>query len=364
MRAIENLPATMADPLEVSLGPAEKIQWYQSPIEKETLYRLMKRSDWHGFRQAGLTLLLLATTGGVVFYASRQLSWPWVVAALYLHGTFYAFTALGTASHELCHRTVFKTRFWNEWFLRVFSFLGWFNYCWFRSSHVKHHQVTVHSGLDLEVILPKKFGWKEVLYMFTVNVTGLTGIYTVFRNAIRHSLGILEGEWEQRIFPESNPKLRRELFNWARCMLLGHLVLAGLFIYFQIWIMLLVVTFAPFYATWLGMLCVFPQHAGLSSNVPDFRLCCRTMILHPFLSFLYWQMNYHTEHHMYAAVPFYQLKHLHKALKADMPPPPRGLWATWKQLRCVLHRQHEDPNYVFVPVLPIRNSPLNPLTRE
>lgn len=43
------------------------------------------------------------------------------------------------------------------------------------------------------------------------------------------------------------------------------------------------------------------QHAGLSDNVPDFRLCCRTMILNPFFRFLYWHMNYHTEHHMYAA---------------------------------------------------------------
>ena len=36
--------------------------------------------------------------------------------------------------------------------------------------------------------------------------------------------------------------------------------------------------------------------------------------------FFYWNMNYHVEHHMYAAVPYYNLPKLRKAI--------RGLFAT------------------------------------
>ncbi|MGY8902743.1 MAG: fatty acid desaturase, partial [Flavobacteriales bacterium] len=31
--------------------------------------------------------------------------------------------------------------------------------------------------------------------------------------------------------------------------------------------------------------------------------------------FLYWHMNWHTEHHLYAGVPCYNLKKLHQAVK-------------------------------------------------
>ena len=41
--------------------------------------------------------------------------------------------------------------------------------------------------------------------------------------------------------------------------------------------------------------------------------------------FLYWHMNYHIEHHMYAAVPCYRLGRLHRAIRHELPPlPPRA----------------------------------------
>ena len=58
------------------------------------------------------------------------------------------------------------------------------------------------------------------------------------------------------------------------------------------------ITLAPFYGGGLQWLCNNTQHIGLQDDVPDFRLCCRTVILNPVVSFLYWRMNYHTEHHM------------------------------------------------------------------
>ena len=63
----------------------------------------------------------------------------------------------------------------------------------------------------------------------------------------------------------------------------------------------------------------------MTDNTPDYRINTRTIALNPVLAFLYWQMNYHIEHHMYAAVPFYNLPELHRIVKHDMPAPCQGI---------------------------------------
>ena len=62
----------------------------------------------------------------------------------------------------------------------------------------------------------------------------------------------------------------------------------------------------------------------LQDDVPDFCLCTRTVLLNPFVRFLYWHVNYHIEHHMYAAVLCSNLGKLHQAIKRDTPKPARG----------------------------------------
>ena len=63
-------------------------------------------------------------------------------------------------------------------------------------------------------------------------------------------------------------------------------------------------------------------------------------------------MNYHTEHHMYAAVPCYKLGKLHKLIRQDLPHCPRGLIETWTQIAEIQRKQRIDPDYQFVAELP------------
>jgi fatty acid desaturase len=63
-------------------------------------------------------------------------------------------------------------------------------------------------------------------------------------------------------------------------------------------------------------------------------------------------MQYHVEHHMFPAVPFYNLPRLRKAIEHDLPPAPHGLRATWKELVPILKRQRREPGYFFAPKLP------------
>ena len=334
-----------------------RIAWYRTPIDPETLKRLTERSDVAGFAQMLTQLLLTAGTGTLAYVAWWH--WPWYVtlAACYLHVTIYAFLGLSGAGHELCHNTPFKTRALNDFFLHLVSFLSYTNFIHFRASHEKHHAWTVHSGIDLEVQLPLRYQPRDVPLMFTVNPLHC---WYVITTTLRHARGILEGEWEQRIFPERKAKQKQAMFRWARILLLGHLLLAGVFIYCRQWPLLVLVTFAPFCGGWLNFLCGFTQHAGLQPSVPDFRLCCRTVLLNPITRFLYWHMNYHVEHHMYAAVPFYKLGALRQALADDLPPAYPGLWAAWQDIRAFMRAQKTDPTYYYTPPLPERSVPHDP----
>ena len=95
------------------------------------------------------------------------------------------------------------------------------------------------------------------------------------------------------------------------------------------------------------------MHCGLRDNVPDFRKCVRSITLDPISTFLYWRMNWHTEHHMYAGVPCYNLKKLYRVIAADMPQP-RTLIGAWREMRDIWRRQQQDPGYQFDTPVPQR----------
>jgi fatty acid desaturase len=141
--------------------------------------------------------------------------------------------------------------------------------------------------------------------------------------------------------------------NWARCIRIGHglilvgSVLAAVFVHPRFLMLPLLISCVGVYGSWLFFLCNKTQHIGLQDNVPDFRLCCRTSTLNPIVQFLYWHMNYHIEHHMYAAVPCYKLGQLHRAIKHDLPPCPRGILATWKEIAAIQKTQEKDPQYQY-----------------
>ena len=323
------------------------IPWYRVRIEKETMKELNKRSDWMGFLQTGGYLGLLALTATAAWLVRDRLYL--LLPTLFLFGTFHAFLINGF--HELVHNSVFKTRWLNTFFLWIFSFFGWYNHHMFWASHGQHHKFTLHPPDDLEVVLPVELTLKGFLKFAFVDPWRL---YDAMKRTIRLSLGLLEGEWENHLFPPDEVEKRRRLFNWARILLVGHALIISFSIYFGLWLLPILTTFASFYGAWLFYLCNNTQHVGLKDNVPDFRLSCRTIILNPFVRFLYWHMNYHTEHHMYAVVPCYSLGKLHKLIKHELPQPTRGLVATWKEIIAILKKQKADPEYQHVPQLPTR----------
>jgi len=334
----------------------QAVSWHRTPIEPRELKRLHQRSDLRGLVQTLGYLALLAATGGMAFFSAGRLPWPGVLGLVFLHGTVFAFLPNGV--HELGHGTVFRTKWLNRLFDGVLSFLGWINFEMFEASHAMHHRYTLHPPDDLEVVLPLRV---MVSHFFRQGFVNPVAAFHTLRGAILVAGGRLQttvagadlgNEWMQTLFPASEPEKRTKPIRWARVLLAGHGLILAVSVYFHLWMLPVVTTLAPFYGSWLFFLCNNTQHIGLRDNVPDFRLCCRTFTLNPLVGFLYWHMNYHIEHHMYAAVPCYNLARLHASIRHDLPPCRHGLVSTWRGIAEIQRRQDADPSYQYAAPLP------------
>ena len=78
------------------------------------------------------------------------------------------------------------------------------------------------------------------------------------------------------------------------------------------------------------------QHIGLADNVIDHRLNTRTVYMNPISRFIYWNMNYHVEHHMFPMVPYHALPRLHELIKHDLPEPNPSMWHAYREVWPVL----------------------------
>ena len=333
-----------------------RIKWYKTSVEKDELRKLTQRSDVKGFIQAGSFLVIYLFTVSLSCYFFLRQQWVAMVITCYIHSMFHGFIGMGASVHELSHYTPFKTKRLNEFFYRLFSFLTWNNPIHFRESHMKHHQYTVHKGLDKEVILePIALSWRDFVGWFTFDYKWF---WKIMKPNIAHFFGNADVDfffWDP-LFPEDDPK-RQKMVNWARFMVVGHLILLGIFIYFKLWVLIYTVTFGYFFATLLVHGCEIQQHLGLQDSVPDWRICAYTVKFNPLMSYLYWNMNYHIEHHMYAGVPFYNLPKFHKLLAHDLPPQFESYLSTIKHVLSIQQQQRSDRNYRFMPEFPATANP-------
>jgi fatty acid desaturase len=329
----------------------QKINWYRTPLDKDLLKKLTKRSDLRGLLQAGSFLFMYAGFIALAVYLFLRQLWLPMAVVCYFHAIFVDYMGMEAAVHEMSHGTPFKTKWLNEVFYRIFSFLTWNNYLHFRISHMKHHQYTAYRGIDKEVIIEKApYTFLDYVSWFTFDVKKFKMI--MFTN-IAHFFGNGNADfffWDP-LLPEGDEQ-RRKMIRWARIMVIGHIVLLAAFIYFQLWILIFLVTFSYFFATFLSHGTVIIQHHGLCPNRPDWRVICHTVKTGPLMSYLYWRMNFHIEHHMYAAVPFFNLKELSKAVAHDLPVPPKGFFAGLKRIRKIHKRQRTEPEYCFVAEFP------------
>ena len=334
-----------------------RVQWYRCPVDPNRLRELMKRSDLQGWFHSIGNLLLVAGTGlTVYFFWSRQI-WIGCIISLFVHGTIGSFFR-GLATHELNHGTVFRTKWLNRFFLYLYAILSWDNPFDYAVSHTYHHRYTLHPKGDREAVLPAKLAFKFtlMLQLFSLNIwnkrrsLGTGGVLPVLIDFLLTSVGVIDGEWVRATFADQ-PKERAKSIWWARIVLIFHGSVITLSVIQGQWMLPVIVCLFPFIGNWLTFFVGMPMHSGLRDNITDFRKCVRSITLNPFVEFIYWHMNWHTEHHMYAGVPCYNLKKLYDEIADDMPMP-RSLISAWREMRQTWKQQKIDPDYQYDTPIP------------
>ncbi|MBI3672850.1 MAG: fatty acid desaturase [Rhizobiales bacterium] len=215
---------------------------------------------------------------------------------------------------------------------------------YYRWSHTRHHTHTLIVGKDPEIAAPRP---PNVVAQF-LDFFFIRDGYVQLTRLLRNASGDLTEDGKHFV-----PDTERAKVVWASRLYL--LIIAAVIAWClaaQSILPALFVVLPRFYGGFFSQAFNLTQHAGLNEDVRDHRLNTRTVYMNPVFDFLYANMNYHIEHHMFPMVPFYRLAELHQMIKADCPPAYPSLWSAWREMVPALIRQRREPAWYVVRQLP------------
>lgn len=315
-------------------------QWYHSDVPRKVMKGLMKRSDTAATRDTviWLGLMLVTALGGVLTWGT----W-WCVPFFAVYGVLYG-SACDSRWHECGHGTAFKTQWKNDWVYFIASFMVMRNPVAWRWSHARHHTDTIIVGRDPEIALMRPPDIARMALAFV----GLPDVFQHFGVLMRQATGQLT-EAEANYIPES--ELPKVAF-WARIFVAIHGVALLWALLSWSWLPLVLIGGPRIYGTWHMVMVGLLQHGGLAEDVLDHRLNSRTVYMNPVSRWLYWNMNYHVEHHMFPMVPYHALPDLHALIKDDLPPANPSIPHAYAEMLGALWRQRTQPGHYARRALP------------
>lgn len=287
------------------------------PIPVDDLKRLTMRSDAAGLRWLLPHVAAIVAAGlAVAMLRDTWLVWP----AMAVLGVLEM--ALFTPLHETTHRTPFRSDWLNRGVGHVAGFLLVLPPEWFRLFHMAHHRHTQDPARDPELIgAPPMTRWRYVWVL-----TGVPYWLAQARVLVRTAAGAAKAPW---IPAPRQAAVVRE----AR-------------VYFGLYAATFVLAVAGW--PWVGLMWIGPallgqpalraillaEHTGRPRTGDTFANT-RTTLAGRLVGRLFWNANYHAEHHMLPSVPFHALPRLH-ALVADRlccvapgyPAAHRDIWRT------------------------------------
>ena len=271
--------------------------------------------------------------------------WPswWSVPFWLIYGVLYG-SASDSRWHECGHKTAFKTPWMNTVVYHIASFMIMRNPITWKASHVRHHTDTVVLGRDPEIVAMRPPDLLRISLLFL----GIIDVYSAVKRMFVHASGHIDPEEEMYVAPKDHYKVFRIARIW---LALYALTIVICFLSGSI-LPLMLVGLPRLFGSWHYVMTGLLQHLGLAENVSDHRLNTRTVLMNPISRFIYLNMNYHLEHHLFTMVPYYNLPKLHLLIKHDVPPPEPSIPAAFMRLLPVLVKQLKYEDAVIVPKLP------------
>jgi len=324
---------------EDSFEDKVEAEWFSPTLDRKAFKQLTKRSDAAGWRRFGpwLAILVVSGTAGVATWGS----WTCVPAFL-VYGLAYAMS--DHHAHELCHGTPFKTRWINEVFYHLNGFMTLHEGFYWRWSHSRHHTETLFVGRDPEIAVPRP---PDVAGMF-LDLFFLKSGAKQLASILRHACGSLNEEGRHFI-----PETEKQKVFWSSrvyVLVIAAVILACMVMHSLLPAMLVVLP--RFYGGVMAQIFNLTQHAGMQEDIRDHRLSTRTWYTNPLFRFMYMNMNYHVEHHMFPLVPFDNLPALHELIKSQCPPAYPSLLTVYREIVPAILHQVRDPSWYVLRPLP------------
>ena len=211
-----------------------------------------------------------------------------------------------------------------------------------RWGHAQHHTHTYFPDNDPEVVTPRPANIPKIIgQFFGIGIIKPLPI-------IRHTFGDITEE-ARAIVPETE---WGKMIWSSRLWLLCYAAIIASCFYFGSILPLVFTLFARFYSAFIPTMLNDTQHLALEENVYDHRLCSRDVYYGPVMSFLYWNMQYHIEHHMYPGIPFHSLRKTHLLVKDQLPKPYKNIWQAYREIIPALRRQQKELDYHIIPECP------------
>jgi len=320
-------------------------EWYRTPVPRKEMKALMQRADQPAIRDTVLlfTLMIVFAAGGIALWPSG-----WSIPFWLAYGVLYG-SAMDSRWHECGHGTAFRTRWMNELVYQIACFCMIRDpHCW-KFSHARHHSDTIIVGRDPEIAIMRP---TEILKL-AANLIGLVDVRDGLTRMAAHAAGRILPD-EATYLPETS---HASVIRTARVWVLIYAATIALAIAMGSILPLMLIGLPRLYGCWHMVMCGWLQHGGLADNVTDHRLNSRTVLMNPVSRFIYWNMNYHVEHHMFPLVPYYRLPELHRAIAFDLPKPCPSIAAGFAEMLPALFRQRTDPDFHIRRALPASAAP-------
>ena len=323
--------------VETGLTAAE---WYHTAVPRKVIKDLMARSDGPAIHDSVILygLMIALAAAGIALWPS------WWSAPFWLaYGVLYG-SASDSRWHECGHGTAFRTAWMNNVVYQISSFMIMRNPAAWRWSHARHHSETYIVGRDPEIAVMRP----GVLAKLMANFFGIFDVIAFFPRLITNALSGPTAA-EKTYIPASDwPRVQRA----AQSHLAIYVATVLLALAMGSILPLMVIGLPRLYGAWHHVMTGLLQHGGLADNVVDHRLNSRTVYMNPVSRFIYWNKNYHVEHHMFPMVPYHALPALHDAIKADLPAPNPSIAAGYAEMWPALRRQLAQEDFYVKRALP------------
>jgi len=269
---------------------------------------MLEKSNLRGIVQIGIHISIIIC---LILTSLFTNNYFFLVLLFLFNGVVFSFLTPTGAIHELVHSTVFQSRIANKVCYEILCILTWTNATKFRFTHFYHHKnFGAENDIESQHALFNNKQFILIFYYFFVDIRLLISKLRYLYSAI---VGEVKSENLKKILgSEVNEKkfITRERFTYFI-----NITLFFIFLAFQQYKLIFMISLAPFTCTIFSKILARLQHIKIyECELNNVEGNSTSLILNPFFEFLYWNMNYHIEHHLYPGVPFFNLPKLSNKL--------------------------------------------------